>query len=72
MSNAAVTSDTSMVEPIDHRPANDAPRKQIHDDREVEPALFGPDVCDVRDPRSVPLFGAEAEKLRFNRSGAIG
>jgi hypothetical protein len=33
---------------------DDQPREQVHDDREVEPALPRVDVGDIRHPRRVP------------------
>ena len=38
------------VEPIASCPADDAPGEQVDDDRQIEPALAGPDVGDVGAP----------------------
>ena len=42
-----------------HGPANDASRVQIHNDRQVQPTLSGPQVGDVRGPALVRCLGRE-------------
>ena len=43
--------------PVAHRPSNDTPRMQIEDDRQVEPAFWGPLIADVTDALLVRLIG---------------
>jgi len=42
-----------------HRPAHDQPRVGVLDGREVQPALAGAQVGDVRDPQHVRAIGTE-------------
>ena len=52
-----------------HRPADDFSGEQIEDHGQVEPALAGRDVGDVRQPDLIRLLGA---KFRSSRFAAIG
>ena len=42
-----------------HRPAHYAPRPYVHHERQIQPALAGLDVGDVREPRRVGAAGLE-------------
>src|SRR5690606_675131 len=59
------------VDPFADRPADDAPREEIDHRRQVEPALFRPDVGDVGYPDSVGSSGHEVapEKIGSRRLG---
>src|SRR5262245_4776801 len=56
-----------------HRPADDPSREEVHRRREVEPALVGRDVGDVRDPDLVRRTGAEVlvEAVRRDRVAVL-
>jgi hypothetical protein len=44
---------------VTHRPADDAPREQVDDGSDVQPALGGPDIGEVGDPHLVRRVGGE-------------
>lgn len=55
---------------VRHRPADDTPRVEVDDHRQVEPALEGPDVRDVGDPDLVGLVDGEVAIDRAARLGS--
>jgi hypothetical protein len=42
-----------------HCPADDLPGEQVEDHGQVEPALAGRDLCDIRQPDLIGLLGRE-------------
>ena len=55
------------LQAVTRRPANDAPREEVENDGEVEPALCRPDVGDVRPP--FPVWAVRREVLRHQIGG---
>ena len=51
------------------RPADDAPREEIHDDRQIQPARPGSDIGDTRDPNLVRPDDVEVPLNEFRRNG---
>jgi len=54
---------------IPHGPADDLSTEEIHDGRQIQPALRGRDVGDIGEPNAVRGFRCESRAIRF---GAIG
>ena len=50
-----------------HRPANDTPREQVQDNRQIEPSFLGRNVGDIGTPFSIRSF---CRKVAPNRLGA--
>ena len=44
---------------IFHAPANDLPGEQVQDNRQIQPAFVGADICEIRDPRLVLALNLE-------------
>jgi hypothetical protein len=56
-----------------HRPANDQPRVQTEDAREIQPTLVGPDVADIGEPHLVGPLGLESllQQVRRHRQVVV-
>ena len=55
-----------------HRPSHDAPRPDVHHERQAQPALAGLDVGDVGEPRHVGAVGLEPAPHQVQRRFALG
>ena len=54
-----------------HRPADDPPRPHVHQDGQVEPALMGPHVGDVREPHLVRPARGEVAAHQVGRGARL-
>src|SRR5512140_1353466 len=52
---------------IVHRPAHDTASAQIHDGRQVQPSLAGPDIGDVGEPDLIAPVGREVTVEQVGR-----
>jgi hypothetical protein len=58
-----------LFHPITAGPANDAPGKQVQHDRQIQPALIGPDIRNVDAPFLVRRGGGEVLVKQTGRDG---
>ena len=65
-----------LVQAVADRPADNAPGKQVDDNGQIQPALPGPDVGDIRAPLLIGALGREVlvEEVGRDREGmkAVG
>ena len=63
----------ALLQPVADSPTNDTPREEIEDDREIQPALGGPDIADIDTPLPVGLFTGKVltQKVGGDRTGVI-